>query len=238
VKRFAPLLVLAFVACESQPTPYATTVGALKPGAVMTVNISNGVFNAFKPAQGDPADRFTVVASALAKAAAPAAPRIRPSGRGVTIDAPDPLANLLVRVPEGVDLVVHSTRGNVNVTDITGDIDVAADTGAVKIMVPGYAQASTRDGDIEVTLGATHWPGTLHFHTINGDVTVYVPETAAFHARLHTDNGTLFTDFDLRGTSQGSSETIEAPVNGGSDFGLDIESHSGTVRLLRLAPQA
>ncbi|MBV8639452.1 MAG: hypothetical protein JO322_15350, partial [Candidatus Eremiobacteraeota bacterium] len=71
-----------------------------------------------------------------------------------------------------------------------------------------------------------------------GDVTVFVPEIAKFHVRLHTDDGTIFTDFGLHGTSVGNNETIDAPVNGGGSYGVDIESHRGTVRLLRLTPQA
>ena len=113
-----------------------------------------------------------------------------------------------------------------------------ADSGNVKIMVGGVAQASTIDGSIEVTMGKTTWPGTLRDSARNGDVTVYIPETAAFHARLHTDNGTLFTDFGLTGTSHGSDETIDAPVNGGGPLGVDLESNRGTVRLMRLSPQA
>ncbi|HEY5340061.1 MAG TPA: DUF4097 family beta strand repeat-containing protein [Candidatus Aquilonibacter sp.] len=238
MKRLAFFLLLAFVACEPTPTPYATTVGVLKPGATISVKIANGVLNAYKPAEGDPADRFTVVASALRKTSPPPAPVIRPSGHGITVDAPDELANLLVRVPQGVNLRVDSTRGNVFVTSITGDVNVDAGTGNVKIMIGGYAQAHTKDGEINVTIGATHWPGTLHISSDHGDVTVYVPETASFHARMHTDDGTLFTDFDLRGTSHGNNETIDAPVNGGGSYGVDLESHHGTVRLLRLTPQA
>jgi len=239
VKRFAPLLLLAFVACEAQPVSYSTTVGVLKPGATMTVRIANGVLNAYAPAEGDPSDRFTVVASALPTASPlPAPPQIRPSGKGVTIDASGTLANLLVRVPEGVNLVVESKRGNVNVTSISGNVVVHAGTGDVNVMITGYAQASTQNGDVDVTMGATHWPGTLHFRTRNGDVTVYVRETDAFHARMHTDDGTLFTDFGLRGTSHGNNETIDAPVDGGGAFGLDLESKRGAVRLLRLTPQA
>ncbi|HEX8807277.1 MAG TPA: DUF4097 family beta strand repeat-containing protein [Candidatus Aquilonibacter sp.] len=238
MKRYAFLAILAFVACASYPQPYSTTVGALKPGAVMTVNIESGVVNAFKPAQGDPDNRFTISATAPESATPPPAPRIRPNGTGIIVDATGTLANLLVRVPQGVDLVVHSKHGNVNVTDISGNVDVTAGNGNVKIMVSGRAQASTVNGNIDLTMGATTWPGTLRNSAQTGDVTVYVPETAAFHTRMHTDDGTLFTDFGLTGTSQGSSETIDAPVNGGGSFGLDLESKRGTVRLLRLTPQA
>ncbi len=238
VKFCALFLILAFVACSSSPQPYSTTTGSLKPGAVMTVNIESGVINAFKPMQGDPADRFTISATAQGDAAPPLPLRIRPNGSGIIVDATGPLAYLLVRVPQGVNLVVHSKNGNVNVTDISGNVDVTAMRGNVKIMVSGRAQASTVNGNVDLTMGATSWSGTLRDSAQTGDVTVYVPETAAFAARLHTDDGTLFTDFGLTGSSQGSNETINAPVNGGSAFGLDIESRRGTVRLLRLTPQA
>jgi hypothetical protein len=238
VKHYTALVVLAFVACSSSPSPYVTHYGVLKPGSVLTVNIESGVINAFKPAQGEPANQYTIAATAPAGASPPPAPKVRSSGTGVIVDAGGTLANLLVRVPQGVDLIVHSRNGNVNVTDISGNVEVQAANGNVKIMVTGRAQASSTNGSIDATMGATSWPGTLHFSAQEGDVTVYVPETAAFHARLHTDDGTLFTDFDLRGTSQGSNETIDAPVNHGNAFGLDLESKRGTVRLLRLAPQA
>lgn len=204
----------------------------------MTVNIENGVVNAFKPMQGDPADRFTISATAQGDSTPPPAPRVRPDGNGIVVDATGTIAYLLVRVPEGVALVVHSKNGNVNVTDISGNVDVAATSGNVKIMVSGQAQASTINGSIDLTMGATSWNGTLQDRAKNGDVTVYIPEIAHFQARLHTDDGTLFTDFGLTGSSHGSNETIVAPVNGGGAFGVNIESQRGTVRLLRLTPQA
>jgi hypothetical protein len=238
--KFSLLLPLAaLVACSAAaPKAYATTVGVLHPGAAIAVAIDEGVVNAFRPAQGDPPSRFTITASANSDASPPPPPLIRPRGKDITVKAGGALANLLVRVPDGVNLTVDSRTGNVNVTDVTGNVVVRAGTGNVKIMVPGYAQASTHDGDVNVTIGATHWPGTLHISSDNGDVTVYVPEIAAFHARMHSDDGVLFTDFDLRGTSHGFNETIDAPVNGGGAFGLDLESHKGAVRLLRLTPQA
>jgi hypothetical protein len=215
-----------------------STTGRLKPGAVMTVNIESGVINAFKPMQGDPADLYTISATAQSDTAEPPAPKVRPNGTGIVVDATGKLAYLLVRVPQGVDLVVHSKSGNVNVTDISGNVDVAATNGNVKIMIAGHAQATTQNGNIDLTMGAATWPGTLRSSSRNGDVTVYVPETASFNVRMHTDDGTLFTDFGLTGTSKGSNETIESPVNGGGPSGLDLESQRGTVRLLRLTPQA
>ncbi len=239
MKRTLGILVLAsaFVAC-SHHEPYSTSIGLLGPGSTMLVTAHDANVNVYKPALGDPKERFTVSAMALPNTQ-PAPPTIRINGKNaVRVNAPDPLFGLLVRVPDGVALTVRSDKGNVNVTDVTGTIDVHATAGNVDIMVPGIAQAETKDGDIQATMGATKWTGTLHFTAVNGDVTVYIPATASFHARLHTDDGTIFTDFGLRGTSVGSNETIDAPVHNGTTFGVDIETHHGTVRLLRLTPQA
>lgn len=204
----------------------------------MTVRVTDATVNAFQPAAGQRRDRFTVEAVAPARASPPA-PRLRAFPKaGLTVVADQPLANLLVRVPDGVNLVVDSRHGDVHVTDITGNARVVADVGDVDAMVPGYAQARVGRGNISVTMGSTGWPGTLHFFTGHGNVQVWVNENAAFSVRLYTAGGTLFTDFDLRGTSLNGSETIEGRVNGGGQHGIDIETSAGTIRLLRLHPQA
>ena len=103
--------------------------------------------------------------------------------------------------------------------------------------MPGYAQAAAGDGNVSVMMGATSWPGTLSFSTHRGDVELWVVAPAAFSVHLHTDNGTLFTDFGLRGISSGSAETIEGSVNGGSAARIDVDTADGSIRLLRLQPQ-
>jgi hypothetical protein len=204
----------------------------------MTVEVKNASLNVYKPAVGEPANRYTIQATQIENHEAPPAPTVLSAGNGIVVQAPDPLYGLLVRLPDKVNLVVDSAEGNVNVIDVLGNVVVHGGIGKIKVLVPGYAEASNKKGDIEVTVGANVWPGTLKFTTDDGDVTIYVPETAKFHAHLHTDDGTLFTDFNLTGTSTGANETIDAPVNGGGAMGIDIETKHGAARLLRLAPQA
>lgn len=237
LERTALLLLLLLGACSSQ-VPYATTVGVLPPGSTMTVRVAHATLNAFQPAAGQPRNRFTVEATAVGKSPPPAAPRLRPGVKGVVVTADDPLANLLVRVPDGVALVVHSQQGDVHVTGINGNARIFAAKGDVQVLLPGYAQAQVGQGNLSVTMGSTDWPGTLHFSTRQGDIEVWINEKAAFDVRLHTANGTLFSDFDLRGSSQGHAETIDGRVNGGGTHGIDVETSAGAIRLLRLHPQA
>jgi hypothetical protein len=238
-KRLALLLLLlAVTACTSQD-PYVTTVGVLAPGSTLTVHVAAASFNAYQPAAGQARDRFTVSATALAKSTPPPAPRLRAlPGSGVAVSAPAPLAELLVRVPDGVNLVVNSDRGDVHVTGISGNASIVALQGDVQALLPGYADVRTGSGNVSVTMGSTGWPGTLHFSTRRGNIELWINENAAFGVRLHTDRGTLFTDFDLRGTSQGTAETIDGRVNGGGSHAIDVETSEGTIRLLRLHPQA
>jgi hypothetical protein len=230
------VLLLALTACAG-PTSYATTVGVLQPGMTMTVRAASGAVSAFQPAAGEPRGRFTVTATALPKTTPPA-PKIRPGPRGIVIDAPDPLATLLLRVPDGVNLDLDSRDGNVNVINVQANARVRAGRGDVVIIVPGYAEASVGAGKLSVTMGATQWPGTLHFSTTTGDIEVWLNENAKFHVRMHTENGTLFSDFALSGSASGSAETIDSDVNGGGGGDIDIETTAGGIRLLKLHPEA
>jgi DUF4097 and DUF4098 domain-containing protein YvlB len=90
---------------------------------------------------------------------------------------------------------------------------------------------------MSVIFAATDWPGTLHFSSDNGNIELYVNENAKAHVRLHTDDGTVFSDFNLRGTSSGNSETIDAVINGGGPRSVDVEVKTGSIRLMQLKPQ-
>ncbi|MGC9991829.1 MAG: DUF4097 family beta strand repeat-containing protein [Candidatus Cybelea sp.] len=230
------LVGLGLGACNA-PSPYVTTVGVLKAGNTLTVRVAGAQFSAFAPEVRQRPDLYTVTATALPKGAVPPAPLLRPAAHGLLVSAPRPLAALLVRVPDRVDLVIDSQRGDVSVTDISGNARIVAGNGNVTLMLPGYAQAAVGQGNLKVTMGASDWPGTLHFSTQNGDVELRVRATVGFTVHLHTDDGALFTDFGLSGVSSGHSETIDGSVNGGGARRIDVETGSGGIQLLRLQPQ-
>lgn len=237
--KFVRLLFLAvaLAACSSR-APYSTTVGELGPNRTMTITAASAPIEIYRPASGEPAQRYTVSATVLSSASPPPPPAIHTAGNGIVVSAMNPLDRLLVRVPDGANVVVDNAAGDVGVTGITGNADVTTKRGDVRIMISGYAQAATGGGHLSVTFGAAQWPGVLHFADADGDVEIYVVETAKFHVHLRTGNGTLFSDFGLRGSAAGTAETIDASVNGGGPQGIDVEVGRGTIRLLRLAPQA
>jgi hypothetical protein len=226
------LLLLSLAAC-SRTTVATQTVGILSPGSTLHVRAINADVDAYKPVAGQPSDRYTIELSMQSGGTPPRPPVMRAARKQLSVTVAD-AAGVLVRVPSGVALDVSSARGRVSVTDVSGPVVANAPGGDVRIMVPGYAQASA-GGNVTVYMGSTDWPGTLHFHA-GRDVELWINATAHFRVHLHTGNGTIFTDFPLRGTAQGSAETIDGII-GNASHGIDVEVRSGSIRLLQLKPQ-
>jgi len=214
----------------------------------MTITTVNGAVSAYAPAVGQPKDRYTI--AAFGTAGSPHQLLRKKAGNlmlcqtsallpGACLEIDPGVAPLrfLVRVPDGVFLDVRTLNGAINISDVTGNVNAYSAKGNVKIMIEGYANAAAGDGNVSVTFGSTTWPGTLHFAAGNGDVELYVNATAAAHVHLHTDRGTIFTDFPLRGTSHGDSETIDGQIGGGNARGIDVEVRNGSIRMLQLKPQ-
>lgn len=234
--RFAALLLLAagLAACSSEPPPYYSLTQNLAPTSTLKIR-TTGSIEAFKPAMGQASTLLTLQPSGPPGVATPG-PILKRDGRAYSYDVTY-ARSLLARIPDGVSLDVASTDGDVNVTDITGPVVAYGKNGTVRVMVPGYARASAGTGNVTVYMGATTWPRTLRFSSQHGDVEVWINATAHFNVRMHTDRGTVFTDFGLTGTSKGQSETIVGTVGGRSAQGIDIEAADGSIRLLQLKPQ-
>lgn len=231
--------------------------GRLTSGTIALINTTGNV-EAFPTAVGEPPSQYTIAAldakgkpfeTALAFDPASntltACPIARRSARYAETKkspmtcppAPAQPVNYLLRVPKGVHAYITTTDGDIHVSDVSGPVDAFDATGSIKIQVPSYAQARTVNGNVSVTFGELNWPGTLHFSAQNGDVEVYVPAVANAHVDMRTDHGTIFTDFDLRGTSNGASETITGNIGAGGNRGVNIRVKSGSIRLLKLTPQ-
>ncbi|PZR57351.1 MAG: hypothetical protein DLM50_06445 [Candidatus Meridianibacter frigidus] len=241
------LLLLLTAACGDKPASIQT--GKLTGGTMVVMN-SNGNVEAYPPAFGQARDQYTVtetttqpdVQTRIRWNAKKKVLTVCPERRAAPQTAACPpsadvRADYIVRVPHGVRAIIETSHGTLHVSDIDGSIEAVNQEGDIKIQVPGYAQASTGSGNISATFGDAQWPGTLAFSAVRGNVEVYVPAQARAHVRLHTGRGTIFTDFELRGTSNGNSETIAAPINGGGARSIVVHVLDGDIRLLKLTPQ-
>lgn len=211
-----------------------TKQGTLAAGSIR-VAAEHGKIEAYPPAASDPKDRFTVIVYPRASGV-PVINDIA-SEKTHAFTATGVAADVLVRVPAGVRALLKTTAGDIHVSDVNAPVDAQALQGNIKIQIPSYANARTHLGNVSATIGDVKWPGTLHFSSDRGDVEVWLPAIADATVNLHTDNGTVFTDFNLHGNASGTAETISGSIGSGGNRAVIVRVKSGNIRLLKLVPQ-
>jgi len=233
VTRIAPLVfALALAACAAAP-PAIQQAGILPEGSAIVVRNISGDIDAFAPEHGADPDRYVV---AVYDAPADAV-TVERRQLVVRARARRPGARFLVRGPRGSTMDLSTDSGSIMVADFEGIANVHTGKGNVRMLLPQYGNASVGTGSISANIASDDWPGTLRFTVDAGNVELYVNEHARAQVHMHTDDGTIYSDFPLRGTSRGSSETIDQPINGGAARALDIEVRKGSIRLMQLKPQ-
>lgn len=234
--RALPLLLafsVLFAGCSGDRA-VVRKQGTLAGGSI-AVTAPAGKIEAYPPAANEPKNRYTVEVYPRGSGA-PILNELT-SASGPSFTTAGSAADVLVRIPPGVRAVLRAQRGDIHVSDVNAPVDAVAVDGSIKIQIPSYADAATQRGDISVTFGDASWPGTLRFSSGAGDVEVWVPAIANATVDLHTDRGTIFTDFNLRGTASGQAETITGIIGSGGRRTLEVRAKNGNVRLLKLVPQ-
>jgi hypothetical protein len=231
--RIACFVALIALASCGGGSPVVERSGILQPGGALVVSNIAGDIDAYAPARNQPADHYSI------EAFAPGAQDVSVSISRLVLNAQARTAGVRfqVRAPGGTSMNLTTRTGNINVQDYDGVVNAATGTGDIKMLIPAYGNAFAHKGNVSVIFSSVDWNGTLHFGADDGNVEVYVNENAKARIRMHTDDGTVFSDFDITGTSSGTGETIDAPVNGGGPRGIDVEVRHGDIRVMQLKPQ-
>ena len=157
----------------------------------------------------------------------------RPDGRtrNNTNDI-DVSVHFTVHVPSGVDFVGRTVNGDVQVESLSGDVEAHSVNGDVDVSTSGLAQASTVNGSIRAQVGRADWDGSLEFETVNGNITVELPDGVGADVTAATVNGGIETDFPLTVRGRFSSKRISGIIGEGGRR-LWLETVNGSIRILR-----
>jgi len=119
----------------------------------------------------------------------------------------------VVRAPRHIDLDIETMNGPIEVAGVTGTLRVHATNGPITLDgVNGDVQARLQNGPLTITLAGTSWDGTgLDAQTVNGPLTIRVPN--GYNARLETGtrNGPFHTDIPI--TVQGNIGRIGQQIS-------------------------
>jgi len=137
-----------------------------------------------------------------------------------------------VHVPAGVRFVGRTVNGGVKAAALQGDVEAYTVNGGVKIATSGNARAETVNGSIVATAGRADWTGTAEFKTVNGSITVELPDGAGAEVKAQTVNGDIETDFPLTVKGRFSRRRLSGTLGGGGRE-LRLETVNGGIRLRR-----
>jgi hypothetical protein len=110
--------------------------------------------------------------------------------------------NLNLRVVNGGAIEVEGVEGNLEVNNVNGPIRLQG--------VSGSVVADAVNGDVTVVMTRVADQKVMAFSSLNGKLDVTLPRTMKANLKLRSDNGDVFTDFDVaqvQPTSSSASAT-------------------------------
>ena len=134
-----------------------------------------------------------------------------------------------VAVPVGVGFIGRTVNGGVKVVDLEGDVEVRTTNGGVNISTDGHARAKTVNGSIRASLGSADWVGEAAFETVNGSVTLDLPETIDAEVEVRTSNGRITSELPMEVVRSGRRRLDGRMGDGGR--ALFVKTVNGSVRL-------
>lgn len=137
-----------------------------------------------------------------------------------------------VRVPAGVDFIGRSVNGDVGVDRVAGNAVARTVNGSVTVEAAGWVEAATVNGSIEAWMGTAEWDDDIEFQTVNGSITVYLPDGVNADVRASTVNGGMETDFPLTVQGRWGPRRLEGRIGSGGQE-LRLETVNGGIYLRR-----
>lgn len=106
--------------------------------------------------------------------------------------------NLTIKVPSDFDLDVSTVHGKVYLDGISGIHEISAVHGPLTMKdMSGSIVSNTVHGDIVVNFKSVSANEPMSFVTLHGNVDVTFPPKIKARAKMRSDQGEIFTDFDM-----------------------------------------
>ena len=112
---------------------------------------------------------------------------------------PNKAIDLDLKIPQDVKLQIGTVNdGEVTVDNVRGELEVNNVNDKITITnISGSVVANTVNGDVNVTFKTVDPKAPMSFSTLNGDVNVTLPADTKANLKLKSDNGDVFSDFDI-----------------------------------------
>jgi hypothetical protein len=135
----------------------------------------------------------------------------------VSTRSPNRYTELVIQVPVNTNLKLNVVNGgNITVENVTGEIEVNNINGGVRLTnVAGSVVAHALNHNVFVTLTKATPDKAMSFSSLNGDIDVTLPADIKAKAKLKTDNGEIYSDFDVKIDPASRQPIVEEGRTGG-----------------------
>jgi DUF4097 and DUF4098 domain-containing protein YvlB len=129
----------------------------------------------------------------------------------ITVVGNESSGHLTIQVPVQTSLVLRSVNGGaITVENISGSIDANHTNGGISITnVSGSVLANTTNGKVTVSLNKVAADKAMSFTSFNGTVDVTLPADVKANVMMKTNNGEIWSDFDIKLSASGKPPVVE-----------------------------
>jgi DUF4097 and DUF4098 domain-containing protein YvlB len=140
--------------------------------------------------------------------------------------------DLSIMVPVRSSVILRSVNGgDISVAGVDGELDVNNVNGSVTLTgVSGTVVAHALNGRVLVTFSRINREKPMAFSSLNGDIDVTFPPDLKANVTLSTDQGEVFSDFDVQLQKGASQPKVEDSRGRGGKYRVQVDnSVRGTI---------
>jgi hypothetical protein len=118
----------------------------------------------------------------------------------VSADSPNRSITFEIQAPSHTNLKLSTVNGGeILVENIEGDLDVNNTNGGITLNgVGGAVNAGTTNGSVRATMTRVTAQKEMAFTSLNGTVDVTLPAATKANLRMRSNNGDVYSDFDVQ----------------------------------------
>jgi hypothetical protein len=132
--------------------------------------------------------------------------------------------DLDIQVPSKTNLKLNTMNGGLIVEGVEGDIEVTNTNGGVQLTdVSGSVVAHSVNGQIKANLRRVTPQKPMAFTTLNGTIDVTFPADIKANLKMRSDNGGVYTDFDIEMNQTGSKAVVNDSRDHGGRYRLQMD---------------
>ena len=141
-----------------------------------------------------------------------------------------PRVDFTVRLPQGVNFHGRTVNGGIQATALAGNVEAFTVNGGVNVSTTGSVRAHAVNGSIQADLLRPWSSKAPELSTVNGGITVRVPNGVSAALKAETRNGKVVSKLaSFAGTA--TEQSVEGELGRGGGDPLTIRAINGTIEL-------